>query len=47
MRAGTAIQRRVVFTRRWATSGAHTIKIVGLGTPGHPLISVDALLTLH
>jgi len=47
MRAATAIQRRVVFTRRWATSGAHTIKIVGLGTPGHPLISVDALLTLH
>jgi hypothetical protein len=47
MRAATAIQRRVVFTRRWATSGAHTIKIVGLGTHGHPLISVDALLTLR
>jgi len=47
MRAATAIQRRVVFTRRWATSGTHTIKIVGLGTQGHPLISVDALLTLH
>jgi trimeric autotransporter adhesin len=47
MRAATAIQRRVVFTRRWATSGAHTIKIVGLGTHGHPLISVDALLILR
>jgi hypothetical protein len=47
MRAATAIQRRVVFTRRWTTSGAHTIKIIGLGTPGHPLISVDALLTLR
>ena len=47
MRAATAIQRRVVFTRRWATSGAHTIKIVGLGTHGHPLISLDALLTLR
>jgi trimeric autotransporter adhesin len=47
MRSSTTIQRRVVFTHRWATSGAHTIKIVALGTRSHPLISVDALLTLR
>jgi hypothetical protein len=47
LRSATAIHRRVVFTRSWATSGAHTIKIIALGTYGHPLISLDALLTLR
>jgi trimeric autotransporter adhesin len=47
LRAASTIHRRVVFTRRFATSGAHTIKIVALGTHSHPLISLDALLTLR
>jgi hypothetical protein len=47
LRSATSVQRRVVFTHRWATSGAHTIKIVALGTRFHPLISLDALLTLR
>jgi hypothetical protein len=47
LRATTPAQRRVVFTRTWATSGAHTIKIVALGTRSHPLVSVDALLVLR
>ena len=47
LRAGKQVQRRVVFTRTWATSAAHTIKIVGLGTHAHPLVNVDALLTLR
>jgi hypothetical protein len=47
LRAGTSIQRRVVFTRTWATAGTHTIKVVALGTPSHPVISVDAFLALR
>jgi hypothetical protein len=37
----------VVFTRTWATPGAHTIKVVALGTRSHPLVSVDAFLVLR
>ncbi len=47
LRAPTSAQRRVVFTRTWSTAGAHTIKIVALGTRSHPLVSVDALLVLR
>jgi hypothetical protein len=47
LRSSATIQRRVVFTRTWATNGAHTIKIVALGTPSHPTVSLDALLVLH
>src|SRR6185312_14834991 len=47
LRAATSVQRQVVFTRTWATAGTHTIRIVGLGTHGHPQISLDALLVLR
>ena len=47
LRSSTTIRRRVVFAHRWATSGAHTMKIVALGTHAHPLVDLDALLTLR
>jgi trimeric autotransporter adhesin len=47
LRATRSVQRRVVFTRTWATPGAHTIKVVALGTRSHPLVSVDAFLVLR
>ena len=47
LRATTSVQRQVVFTRTWATAGTHTIRIVVLGTHGHPQISLDALLALR
>jgi hypothetical protein len=47
LHATTAVQRRVVFTRTWAAAGAHTIKVVALGTRSHPLVSVDAFLVLR
>jgi hypothetical protein len=47
LRSATSTQRRVVFTRTWATAGAHTIKVVVLGTRSHPMISVDAFLVLR
>jgi len=31
----------VVFTKTWSANGTHTIKIVGLGTAGHPRIDLD------
>jgi hypothetical protein len=47
LRATTAVQRRVVYTRTWATAGTHTIKVVALGTRLHPMVSVDAFLVLR
>jgi hypothetical protein len=46
LRSTASTQRRVVFTRTWATAGAHTIRVVVLGTRSHPLVSVDAFLVL-
>jgi hypothetical protein len=37
----------VVFTRTWATGGTHTIRVVALGTPSHPVVSVDAFLVIR
>jgi hypothetical protein len=34
--------RQVVFSKSWTTSGSHTIKLVVVGTAGHPLGIVDA-----
>jgi lysozyme len=38
--------RPIVFTRSWPSSGSHTIRIVCLGTSGHPRIDVDAFVKL-
>ncbi len=45
--AGVTIRGRAVFTRVFATSGPHTIKVVAAGTKGHPAVDVDAFLTLR
>jgi trimeric autotransporter adhesin len=47
LHASSLVQRRVVYTRSWASAGTHTIRIVVLGTAGHPTVDVDALLVLH
>ena len=39
--------RRVVFARTWSTSGTHTIRVVVLGTAGHPRVDVDAFIVLR
>ena len=36
--------RRVVFTKAWASSGSHTIRIVVAGTAGRPTVSLDGIL---
>jgi serine protease len=46
LRASSA-WRRIVFSRTWASSGRHTIRIVGSGTAGHPRVSLDAFVVLQ
>jgi subtilisin len=36
--------RRIVYRHAWSTSGRHTIRIVVLGTAGHPRVDLDALV---
>ncbi len=43
----TLIRKRIVFTYGWAANGTHTIKIVCLGTKGHPAVNIDALINLR
>jgi len=45
--SATAIHRRIVFAHAWSGDGVHTIKIVCVGTHGHPTIDVDALVTVR
>jgi hypothetical protein len=42
----TTIPRQMVFTKTWASSSRHTVRIVALGTSGHPRVDVDALVVL-
>jgi GH25 family lysozyme M1 (1,4-beta-N-acetylmuramidase) len=39
--------RQVVFAYNWASNGTHTIKVVCLGTSGHPRIDLDAFVRLY
>jgi hypothetical protein len=47
LHSATAIHRRIVFAHAWKGDGVHTIKIVCVGTHGHPAIDVDAFLTVR
>jgi GH25 family lysozyme M1 (1,4-beta-N-acetylmuramidase) len=38
--------RSIVFARNWGTSGAHSIRIVVVGTAGHPRVDIDAFVRL-
>jgi beta-propeller uncharacterized protein DUF5122 len=43
----TQMHRRIVLAHSWPTDGAHTIKVVCAGTPGHATVDVDAFLTIR
>ncbi len=43
----TFAARRVMFTRTWASSGTHTIRLVVLGTSGRPRVDFDALVIIR
>jgi hypothetical protein len=37
----------IVFTRNWATTGVHTIRVTVAGTAGHPRVEIDAFALLR
>jgi hypothetical protein len=43
LRARTFTARRIVFTKSWSTSASHTLVILVLGTPGHPMVAIDQI----
>jgi subtilisin family serine protease len=43
----TTKARQVVFSRTWAANGTHTVKMVPVGTAGHPRVDIDALVLLR
>ncbi|MFF0450494.1 N-acetylmuramoyl-L-alanine amidase [Streptomyces sp. NPDC004609] len=46
LKSATTKYREAIWTKNWATSGKHTIKIVVVGTTGRPAVTVDGLIHL-
>ena len=46
LHAANSQARSIVFAKRWAGNGAHTIEIVNLGSAGHPRVDIDAFVRL-
>ena len=44
--AATAASRRIVYAASWASQGTHAIRVVVVGTAGHPRVDVDAFVRL-
>lgn len=47
LNAATTTYCRIAFARTWASSGFHTLRIVVVGTAGHPRVDFDALEVLR
>jgi beta-N-acetylhexosaminidase len=45
--ATTTALRRIVYAANWGSQGTHTIRIVVVGTAGHPRVDVDAFVRLY
>jgi subtilisin family serine protease len=45
--SSTTKARQVVFSRSWAANGTHSVKLVPVGTAGHPRVDIDAFLILR
>ena len=43
----SAISRVVVYSRSWPTKGTHTVKLVVVGTAGHPRVDVDGFVVVR
>jgi hypothetical protein len=39
--------RKLVYTRSWSTVGNHSLRIVVLGTAGHPRVTIDQFIVLR
>lgn len=40
----TTLNKAIVYSIRWPSSGVHTVKLVVLGTAGHPRVDLDAFI---
>jgi hypothetical protein len=47
LNASSYTYRYVPFQKTWTTSATHTIKIVVVGTSGHPRIDIDSFVVLR
>jgi beta-N-acetylhexosaminidase len=47
LHAATSSLRRIVYVRSWSSQGAHTIRIVVVGSAGHPRVDLDAFVRLY
>jgi hypothetical protein len=45
--ASSPALRRIVFAHSWPGQGTHTIRVVVVGTSGHPRVDVDAFARLY
>lgn len=45
--ATSASHRRIVYSKRWPTTGTHTIRVVCQATSGRPRVDVDAFVVLR
>ncbi|MFJ8696963.1 peptidoglycan recognition protein family protein [Streptomyces roseolilacinus] len=46
LKSATTKYRDAIWTKTWATSGKHTVKIVVVGTAGRPAVTTDGLVYL-
>ncbi len=46
LRRSSALFRVLVYTKTWSTSGRHSLRVVVLGTKGHPRFDVDAFVVI-
>jgi hypothetical protein len=44
--SSTVVDRKLVFTKNWSSVGSHSIRIVVVGTSGHPKVIVDQIFVL-
>jgi 20S proteasome alpha/beta subunit len=47
LHAANVALRRIVYVANWKTQGAHTIRIVVVGTAGHQRVDLDAFVRLY
>ncbi len=47
LHAGSFDARRAIFSKHWNKTGEHTLKIVVVGTPGHPYVAIDRFVVVE
>jgi len=45
--SATVFDRKLAFVKTWSAIGTHTIRIVALGTSGHPRVTLDQIFVLR